>query len=126
MPVGTRTSAGVLSLLLLTLSGCADKSAGPRTLTGADAERGRRTTERLACAACHEIPGVAWPQGRVGGSLAGFGTRPLIAGRFRNQPDVLVRWLRDAPALDPSTGMPPMPLSDAEARDVAAYLYTLR
>jgi len=25
----------------------------------------------------------------------------------------------------PDTGMPPMPLSEAEARDIAAYLYTL-
>ena len=39
--------------------------------------------------------------------------------------DVLVRWLIDAPSLDPGTGMPPMPLTQAQARDVAAYLYEL-
>ncbi|MEW5687141.1 MAG: c-type cytochrome [Pseudomonadota bacterium] len=115
-----------MTLILLTAAACADKSGGPRQLAGADAERGRQTAERLACAACHEIPGVAWPQGRVGGSLTGFAGRPLIAGRFRNQPDVLVRWLSDAPSLDPSTGMPPLPITAAEARDVAAYLYTLK
>lgn len=113
-------------LALLTLTSCADKSGLPRVIAGADAARGRQVVAQLACAACHDIPGVAWPVGRMGGSLAGFADRPLIAGRFPNQPDVLVRWLTDAPALDPSTGMPPMPMTTAQARDVAAYLYALQ
>lgn len=49
----------------------------------------------------------------------------MIAGRFPNQPDVLVRWIRDAPSLSPETAMPATSLSDAEAVDVAAYLYSL-
>ena len=49
----------------------------------------------------------------------------MIAGRFPNQPEVLTAWLIDAPSLSPETGMPPMPLTGAEARDVAAWLYTL-
>ena len=86
---------------------------------------GREIIERVGCASCHAIPGVAWPVGRTAGSLKGFGARPMIAGRLPNQPDVLVRWLINAPSLDPQTGMPPMPLNEAEARDVAAYLYSL-
>jgi len=108
------------------LGACADKSGLPRELAGADPAEGRRLIEHAACAACHEIPGVAWPQGRVGAPLAGFGKRPLIAGRLPNQPAVLVRWLMDAPSLAPDTGMPPQPLTPEEARHVAAYLYTLR
>jgi sulfur-oxidizing protein SoxX len=110
---------------LLVAAGCADKSDLPRQLAGADSERGRRTAERFACGACHLIPGIEWPKGRVGGPLAGFADRPLIAGRYPNQPDTLVQWLRDAPSLSPETGMPPTGLSASEARDVAAYLYTL-
>ena len=56
---------------------------------------------------------------------AGFGERTLIGGRFPNRPDTLAQWVRDAPSLDPRTGMTPMPLSEEEARDVTAYLYTL-
>ena len=37
----------------------------------------------------------------------------------------MVRWIRDAPSLSPGTAMPAMPVSDAQARDIAAYLYTL-
>ncbi len=81
---------------------------------------------RAGCASCHTIPGVSWPQGSTAASLAGFGDSPLISGRLPNQPDILVRFLRNAPALDPQTAMPPMPITEPEARDVAAYLYTLR
>ena len=87
--------------------------------------RGLAVMERVGCAACHAVPGIDWPHGLAGPSLEGFGASPMIGGRFPNQPDVLTAWLIDAPSLSPETGMPPMPLSEAEARDVAAYLYTL-
>ena len=114
-----------LALGPLALGGCADKSDLPRQIAQGDASRGLEIVREVGCAACHKIPGVAWPEGRTAGNLAGFGARPLIAGRLPNQPDVLVRWLIDAPSLDPGTGMPPMPLTQAQARDVAAYLYEL-
>lgn len=123
---GTTAKASVTGLMALGLAACADVADPPRSLAGADVARGRRLVERMACAACHEIPGVPWPKGRVGGALDGVGARPLIAGRFPNQPETLARWVRNAPSLDPSTGMPPIPLTQAEARDVTAYLYTLR
>lgn len=109
---------------LASLVACAEKPTG-RTITGADPDRGLALIESQGCGACHQIPGLDWPRGRVGGSLAGFADRALIAGRHPNQPDVLVRWLRDPPALSPDTAMPASDLTEAQARDVAAYLYTL-
>lgn len=123
--MGLRTLAGTM-LLSASLAACAEKGGGPRELAGADATRGLALIERVGCAACHAVPGVDWPKGEAGSSLARFGSSPLISGRVPNQPDNLIRWLRDAPSMDPETAMPPMPLTDAEARDVAAYLYTLR
>jgi sulfur-oxidizing protein SoxX len=111
--------------LLISMTACADKREQPRELTGADAAAGLAVIERVGCAACHRIPGVDWPTGAVGGSLAGFADRSMIAGRFPNQPQALAVWVRNAPSMDPSTAMPAMPISPAEARDVAAYLYTL-
>jgi L-cysteine S-thiosulfotransferase len=107
------------------LSACADTEPRPRQIAGANPDRGLAVIEQTGCAACHQIPGVPWPNGSVGGSLAGVGARPLIAGRFANQPETLVRWIVDAPSLSPATAMPAMPLTQAQARDVAAYLYTL-
>ena len=49
--------------------------------------------------------------------------RGLIAGRLPNNPETLARFVRDAPSLVPGTPMPAMPMSEQEARDVAAYLY---
>lgn len=110
---------------MLVLGACVDKAAQSRPFVQGDAARGLDVVREVGCAACHRVPGVAWPEGRAGGDLAGFGARPLIAGRLPNQPDVLIRWLIDAPSLDPGTAMPPMPLTQAQARDVAAYLYSL-
>lgn len=98
----------------------------PRAIAGADPGHGRVVMQAVGCGACHDIPGIPWPEGRVGPALANFGSQALIAGRFANDPETLSRWVRDAPSLAPETGMPPMPITEDEARDVAAYLYTLR
>jgi sulfur-oxidizing protein SoxX len=108
------------------LGACGEARPETRPVTGADPETGLALIRQTGCAACHAVPGVRWPQGRAGGSLAGFGSRPLIAGRLPNQPDVLVRWILDAPALSPGVAMPPQPVTEAEARHIAAYLYELR
>lgn len=92
----------------------------------ASAARGKEAIERAGCAACHRIPGVRWPSGAVGSSLEGFSDQALIAGRLPNRPDVLAAFVRNAPAVLPGTTMPAMPLSEEEARDVAAYLYGTR
>ncbi|WP_296167344.1 c-type cytochrome [uncultured Brevundimonas sp.] len=122
-----RTKSGLLLMvpIFVLLSACADKRQQPRDITGADAAAGLAVIERLGCAACHQIPGVDWPQGTVGGSLDGFADRSMIAGQFPNQPETLATWVRNAPSMSPKTGMPAMPMTSAEARDVAAYLYTL-
>jgi hypothetical protein len=37
----------------------------------------------------------------------------------------MVRWLENPPAVDPPTAMPNLQLNRHDARDIAAYLYTL-
>jgi cytochrome c1 len=81
---------------------------------------------RVGCGACHAIPGIQGADGIVGPSLDTFARRSLIGGVVANRPGQLVRWVREAPALAPDTGMPAMPITENEARDIAAYLYTLR
>jgi len=92
----------------------------------ASAERGRDSLTQYACNACHRIPGVTGSDVHVGPPLAGIGGRGLIAGRLPNTPDAMVRWLRDPRAVDPQTTMPDMEVTEADARDIAAYLATLR
>ena len=45
---------------------------------------------------------------------------------LRNTPANLVRWIREPQAVVPGNAMPDMGVSEADARDIAAYLYTLR
>lgn len=89
----------------------------------ADAGAGKAAIERVGCASCHTIPGIQWPQGKVGPALGGLPRRALIAGKLPNQPDTLAAFIRNAPAYVPGSGMPAMPVSEQEARDIAAYLY---
>lgn len=120
-----RSTAILLVPMVACLVACADKREQPRDLTGADTQAGLAVIQRVGCAACHRIPGVDWPTGTVGGSLDGFAERSMIAGRFPNRPQPLAVWVRDAPSMASATGMPAMPITQSEARDVAAYLYTL-
>lgn len=50
----------------------------------------------------------------------------MIAGELPNSPDNLVRWIKNPKSVEPNTDMPDLGLTDEEARDVTAYLYTLR
>lgn len=49
-----------------------------------------------------------------------------IAGLLTNTPDNLMRWIRDPPGVDSLTAMPNVGVTEPDARDIAAYLYTLR
>ena len=114
-------------LLILGLAGCQEsKTPFELTVTGGDAENGRRIAVQIGCGVCHAIPGIDGARGSVGPSLKGFGRRAFIAGRVPNRPGPLVQFVRDAPSLAPETAMPELPLDEQAARDVAAYLYTLR
>ena len=89
----------------------------------ASAARGKDAIERVGCGSCHAIAGIGWPKGRAAPELGGFANRALIAGKVPNRPELLAVFVRNAPAVAPGTTMPAMPLTEQEARDVAAYLY---
>jgi cytochrome c len=95
-------------------------------LTGGDPDRGRGLMRRYGCAGCHEIPGVRGADGRAGPSLRGAAGRLYIAGVMPNTAANLVRWIEDPPALAPRTAMPRTGATGRDARDIAAYVYTLR
>jgi len=107
------------------LGACAPDDA-PVRVSGGDAKLGKRLMAQYQCGACHAIPGVEAAAGRAGPPLEGFGRRSYIAGRIPNLPDPLAQWLVDPPAMKPGTLMPNVGVSPADARHMAAYLYTLQ
>jgi hypothetical protein len=62
----------------------------------------------------------------VGPPLSNFALRAYIAGQLPNQPENLLRWLQDPQEVEPGTAMPNLGVGLSVARDMAAYLYTLR
>jgi cytochrome c2 len=103
-----------------------DARARAIALTAGDPDFGRNLTQRYGCAGCHTIPGVPGAQGKVGPSLQGFAARVYIGGVATNNPNALIQWIENPRLIDPKTAMPMTGISRAEARHVAAYLYTLR
>jgi len=113
-----------VACLLLPVAGCGENV--PRVpVSGADPVRGKAAIERYGCVACHAIPGIANPGSNVGPPLNRFAKRAYIGGVLPNVPAELVRWLRDPPQADPRTAMPDIGISEPDAKDIAAYLYTL-
>jgi cytochrome c1 len=110
----------------LLLAACGTRSAPIWPAFGGDPARGAVIIGRAQCGACHEIPGIADAHGLVGPPLAKFGRRTMIAGMLPNTPDALVHWLRDPQSVTPGNAMPSTGLTEPQARDVAAYLYTQR
>ncbi len=94
--------------------------------TGGDPKRGKEAIERYGCQACHNIPGVPGPKGMVGPPLDHMASRSYIAGKFPNNPQTLIKWLRNPPAFDPQGAMPNLGVTEGDSRDISAYLYTLK
>lgn len=91
-----------------------------------DAGAGRQALHQYLCVTCHTIPGIVGANHHVGPSLAGMASRQYIAGVIPNTPANMLRWLRHPTQVDPLTAMPDLGVSEQDARDIAAFLYTLR
>ncbi len=109
--------------LLALVAACKPPPEESRFMPIASAERGKAVIVRVGCASCHTITGIDWPRGQNGPALHAFAERGLIAGRLPNRPDVLAAYIRNAPGMVPGSAMPAMPVSEQEARDIAAFLY---
>lgn len=126
--VGVRRKPEALVALVITCSGllcaCVQRPAPPTWAKfGGDPSQGEILVGRFSCGACHELAGVVGANGQVGPPLSTFGDRTMIAGVLPNTPENLVLWLRHPQAVVPGNAMPDVGLSDAQARDIAAYLY---
>jgi cytochrome c len=109
------------------VAGCREASGGEsRTVVaGGDADRGKTAIATYGCGSCHLIPGIRTARGMVGPPLEYWSKRTYIAGEVPNTPDFLVRWIEGPQAIEPGTAMQNLGVSEAAARDIAAYLYTL-
>ena len=125
-----RTDAAVLIAAVaaaLFVAACASTPTrqSPPQVPGGDPQRGAMSIERLGCGSCHVIPGISTARGTVGPPLTDFSHRGYIAGELPNNGPNLIRWIMHPKEVEPGTAMPDLGIGEAEARDIAAYLFTL-
>ncbi len=116
----------LLAAPLLGALALACQKAQARQVAGGNPERGKTAIATYGCGSCHTIPGVSGAHGKVGPPLTDWSQRVYIAGEVPNSTDYLVRWLEMPQAIEPNTAMPNLRVTEGDARDIAAYLYSLR
>lgn len=92
---------------------------------GGAPDRAEEAILRHGCGSCHVIPGIPQAEGRVGPELGRLADQAFVAGRLPNTPGNLVFWIRHPQHVDPGNAMPELGVTEQEARDIAAYLYSL-
>jgi len=123
-----RTTAG-LAIALCALAACGTGNSDEydaATIAHGSPHRGHDLIMQYGCGSCHSIPGIPGAVATVAPPLAGIAQRSYIGGVLTNTPDHLREWIMDPPKVDSNTAMPNLGVSAQDARDISAYLYTLR
>jgi cytochrome c len=100
--------------------------AGERvwTVQGGNPQQGRQAILKYGCFSCHVITGVRRATGRVGPKLEGIEQQIYIGGVLPNTPENMIQWIQNPQEFSPETAMPDLDVSEPDARDTAAYLYS--
>jgi cytochrome c len=117
-----------LCFAAFSITGCYDGQAvRPYAVAvNGNSQHGEQLIRGYGCGSCHIIPGVPQANGLVGPPLLYFSRRTMIAGQLPNTQENLVRWIEHPREVEPKTAMPDLGLTEDQAYDIAAYLYTLR
>lgn len=119
----------LMLLALLSLFGCqmiGQRDQGLEYVPGGDADRGQETFVEYGCGSCHIIPDVSGANSTVGPPLIKWADRVYIVGTLPNMPENLVYWLQYPQEVEPDSAMLHLAVTEQDARDMSAYLYTLR
>ena len=124
-----RSSGVVLIALVVGMASCNGRDAVREdavTLTGGDPDKGIAAIGRYGCGSCHDIPGIRSARGTVGPPLGRIAVRTYLAGRLSNTPANMMQWIQHPQHIERGTAMPEMDVTPDDARDITAFLYTLR
>jgi cytochrome c len=123
--VAAAIAAGLSAFVVTnTIRDSQTRTAAAVALTGGDPAHAPALFRRYGCSGCHTIPGIPGADGQTGAPLTGLSKRVYIAGVLENRSDNLVAWIVSPQSFSPQTAMPMTGISEKEARDLAAYLYS--
>ncbi|HEV8658582.1 MAG TPA: c-type cytochrome [Thermoanaerobaculia bacterium] len=111
----------VILTVAILLAACANREESI-----GNADRGKQLIEQYGCQSCHVVPGVKGPKGVVGPSLDKMAVRTFIGGKVQNTSQNMTQWLQNPQAFDPGNAMPNLGVTPVDARDITAYLFTLK
>ena len=124
-----RSRAVLVAIVLLAAGwtlGCGQQAKlPPAEVRDGNPAHGAQLITQYGCSTCHTIPGIRGADGLVGPPLDHMGRRSYIAGVLVNSGPNLQKWIRDPQAVVPGNAMPDLNVTPEDARDIAAYLYTL-
>ena len=124
----SRTDGFFLSAILcgaLTLTACGPTQTNATAKQIGNVSRGAALISWYGCGACHSIPGIPGADALVGPPLDHFAHRGYLAGVLHNTPDNLILWIRNPQKFVPGNAMPALGIDERDARDIAAYLYSI-
>ncbi len=116
----------IAALALAALAACQRAADDPGVRALGSPRHGAALISQAGCGACHIIPGVSGGNGQVGPPLNHVGAQTVLAGTLPNTPANMMRWIRAPQSVLPGNAMPDTQMTDQDARDIAAYLYTRR
>jgi cytochrome c len=91
-----------------------------------DPNNGRTLFTGKGCNTCHTVLPLPNASGAVGPNLTNMVLRPTIAGeQIPNTPVNMARWIMDPQAMKPGTQMQALGVTNQEAIDLTAFLYSL-
>jgi len=93
-------------------------------VTGGDPSRGEAMFIQYGRGSCHALKNARNATGMVGPPLDGAALREISGGHLANKPENMERWICDPWHVAPGTAMPDLQVGEADARDIAAFLYT--
>ncbi len=112
----------------LWMSACSDRSRVVQAaeVTGGNPHAGKNKIAYYGCGSCHTIKGIAGADGLVGPPLDNVSRRVYLGGVVTNTPVNMALWIRNPKQFDAKTAMPVLFVSEQDARDITAYLYSLK
>ena len=108
------------------LAGCQGDEPDEVNVPGGDPDRGAELIISYQCGECHYIPGIEDADGRDAPGLQIWPNRAFVADSAPNTPENVIAFIQNPAAVQPGSPMPDLGVSEEEARDITAYLFTLR
>jgi len=110
-------------LIFLFLAGCGAGLPDHEPITGGNPAKGKELIVHFGCGSCHTIKGIPAATATVGPPLQDLRKRVYLGGVLPNTPEHLAKWIVDPSQFADKTAMPAVGVDEAQARDIAAYLY---